>query len=162
MKKRSFKSYLALLPAVIIMVLIFQMSAREAEESTAQSMWVSYCLVDAGSFIFGQELDPDERALRASGIDEVVRKCAHMTEYAILTLSIWFAFLFWTNSKKMLYFSTVLFSLLYACSDEYHQTFVRGRSGKIQDVLVDSVGILLMTALLLNIDRKRSRVKASG
>ena len=161
MKKRSFRSYLALLPAVLIMGLIFQMSANEAEESTEQSMWVSYCLVDAGSFLFGQELDPGEREVKALGMEEVVRKCAHMTEYAILTLSVWFAMVFWTNSKKMLYFSTVLFCVFYASTDEYHQTFVRGRSGKIQDVFVDSVGILLMTALLYFIDRRKSRVKAS-
>ena len=144
------------------MCLIFRMSATEAEESTEQSMWVSYCLVDAGSFLFGQELDPGEREIRALGMDEVVRKCAHMTEYAILTLSVWFALVFWTNSKKMLYFSTVLIALLYASSDEYHQTFVRGRSGKIQDVLVDSVGILFMTAVLILADKKRSRHKAAG
>jgi len=161
LKKRSFRSYLALLPAVLIMGLIFQMSANEAEESTEQSMWVSYCLVDAGSFLFGQELDPGEREVKALGMEEVVRKCAHMTEYAILTLSVWFAMVFWTNSKKMLYFSTVLFCVFYASTDEYHQTFVRGRSGKIQDVFVDSVGILLMTALLYFIDRRKSRVKAS-
>lgn len=143
------------------MGLIFQMSANEAEESTEQSMWVSYCLVDAGSFLFGQELDPGEREVKALGMEEVVRKCAHMTEYAILTLSVWFAMVFWTNSKKMLYFSTVLFCVFYASTDEYHQTFVRGRSGKIQDVFVDSVGILLMTALLYFIDRRKSRVKAS-
>ena len=144
------------------MVFIFRMSAREAEASTEQSMWVSYCLVDAGSFFSGKALNPEERALMASGIDELVRKCAHMTEYAILALSLWFAFSFWTNSRKMLYFSTVLFSLLYASSDEYHQTFVRGRSGKVQDVLVDAVGIFLMTAVLIIIDNKRTRRKAAG
>ena len=36
-----------------------------------------------------------------------------------------------------------IFALLYAISDEYHQSFVVGRSGCVIDVLIDGVGILL-------------------
>jgi VanZ family protein len=51
---------------------------------------------------------------------------------------------------------------LYALSDEYHQTFVPGRSGDLLDVLVDSVGIC--GAMLLNWwleHRRRLRATAS-
>lgn len=37
----------------------------------------------------------------------------------------------------------VFFTLIYAASDEWHQTFVFGRSGTVMDVFIDSVGSLL-------------------
>lgn len=30
--------------------------------------------------------------------------------------------------------------MLYACTDEYHQLFVPGRSGQLRDVMIDAVG----------------------
>ena len=36
-----------------------------------------------------------------------------------------------------------LFSVIYAFSDEFHQTFVPGRDGNIVDVLIDSSGALV-------------------
>jgi VanZ family protein len=38
-------------------------------------------------------------------------------------------------------------SLAYAIADEYHQTFVEGRTGTAEDVVVDALG--MATALLL-------------
>lgn len=35
------------------------------------------------------------------------------------------------------------FSLLYACSDEFHQSFIPGRSATLRDVLIDCIGICL-------------------
>jgi VanZ family protein len=42
-----------------------------------------------------------------------------------------------------------VFSLLFAASDEYHQTFVPERGGTVQDTLIDSLGIGLVTILAL-------------
>ena len=39
-------------------------------------------------------------------------------------------------------------SLLYAISDELHQTFVPGRSGRLTDVGFDSLGALLALGLV--------------
>ena len=34
-----------------------------------------------------------------------------------------------------------MISLLYACSDEFHQTFTDNRSGTVMDVGIDAVGV---------------------
>ena len=44
---------------------------------------------------------------------------------------------------------SLVFCFVYACSDEYHQTFVPGRAGAMIDVAVDLVGVLLGLALVL-------------
>ncbi len=58
-----------------------------------------------------------------------------------------------------------LLAFLYACSDEYHQLFVAGRSGEFRDVMIDfsgaCLGILLSLPICLLIRRKLRR-RAAG
>jgi VanZ family protein len=68
------------------------------------------------------------------GWDVVLRKLAHITEYAVL------AFLLRRALSAPWAFAA---AVLYAISDELHQTFVRGREGRPRDVLVDVIGIVL-------------------
>jgi VanZ family protein len=67
--------------------------------------------------------------------DLVLRKLAHMTEYAILG-----ALLARALGRPAI---AVLTGVLYAVSDEIHQTFVRGRHGVWYDVLIDAVGVTI-------------------
>ena len=55
-----------------------------------------------------------------------------------------------------------LIGVIYAVSDELHQLFVNGRSGKIIDVVIDSIGIftgiamyLLMKKIIMNIVKEK-------
>jgi VanZ family protein len=68
-------------------------------------------------------------------LDYVLRKGAHMTEYAMLALLLWRA----VRDEAVAFFAT----LLYAVSDELHQTFVRGRHGSPKDVAFDATGAFL-------------------
>jgi VanZ family protein len=76
---------------------------------------------------------PSLRISEENITDLVFRKIAHITEFFVLYL---LAFNVMRNKKYAL-----IFSLIYAVSDEYHQTFVQGREGCVRDVLIDSIGI---------------------
>jgi len=54
-------------------------------------------------------------------------------------------FFFGNNNLSLtqIMFLAIIISVLYAVSDEIHQLFVPTREGKIRDVLIDSLGILL-------------------
>jgi VanZ family protein len=67
--------------------------------------------------------------------DLVLRKLAHLTEYAILG-----ALLARAVGAAWL---AVLLGALYAASDEVHQHFVRGRHGVWYDVVIDTVGVTI-------------------
>jgi VanZ family protein len=71
--------------------------------------------------------------------DTVLRKCAHMTEYAILAVLLLRA----TGS----YAWAFALAVAYAASDEVHQLFVRGRHGSPVDVAIDAAGALIGLAL---------------
>ncbi len=80
--------------------------------------------------------------------DLIFRKIAHMFVFGLLFLFLCSAISgsFDIATSKVYVFS-VVFSIMYAVSDEYHQSFVPGRHGSAVDVLIDSVGIF--TALLV-------------
>lgn len=76
--------------------------------------------------------------------DFLIRKIAHLLEYTLLFFFYYRAF---KNSIKIdkyrLVYLSLFLTILYSMSDEYHQTFVSGRSGRIFDVTVDSLGGVL-------------------
>ena len=72
--------------------------------------------------------------------DYVLRKCAHMTEYAILAVLL--------VRATGLYASAFVLAVGYACTDEFHQTFVRGRHGSPIDVGIDAIGALVGLGVL--------------
>ena len=75
--------------------------------------------------------------------DFILRKIAHIVEYFIFTFLLYRAF---KGSFNMSIFQLFIYpftlSFLYAVSDEFHQSFVPGRSASIRDVLIDTIGIL--------------------
>jgi VanZ family protein len=72
--------------------------------------------------------------------DEVLRKCAHVTEYAIL------GFLLLRAMGREV--PALLVGIAYAASDELHQHFVAGRHAAVRDVAIDAAGVLAGVLLL--------------
>ena len=93
----------------------------------------------------------------------LVRKTAHFTEYAILGALFYLNVIqfpkFNRHPKKILL--PIIFSFLYACTDEIHQIFVPGRSAQFRDVLIDTLGAtfgcLLIHALLTLFTKLKSK-----
>ena len=75
----------------------------------------------------------------------IVRKGAHLTEYAVLALLLWRAIRKpvrndlrpwnWPEARLV-----VLSVALYAASDEFHQQFVPSRDSAVHDVFIDTAG----------------------
>jgi len=80
-------------------------------------------------------------------VNFLIFKFLHVVEYALLYFLLFRGF----NSLSKKRFSRdekfifpIFLSILYAVTDEIHQTFVPTREGKIRDVLIDTGGILLL------------------
>ena len=78
----------------------------------------------------------------------LIRKSAHFCLYLLLGLFTFSLFKEYIFKTKWLYFKSFLFCVCYAISDEVHQLFVIGRSGRVFDVLVDSSGAFFGLFLL--------------
>ena len=87
--------------------------------------------------------------------DLILRKAAHILEFAILAVLLLRVGLRKEKefNKKLVYGVALVFGILYAVIDEYHQTFVIGREGVLTDVLIDSLGIMLGTGVYLAVKK---------
>jgi VanZ family protein len=76
--------------------------------------------------------------------DFILRKAAHILEFAILAILMLRIGLRKERPgrKSKVYILVLAFAILYAISDEYHQSFVVGREMALRDVLIDSLGII--------------------
>jgi VanZ family protein len=73
--------------------------------------------------------------------DFILRKLAHVTEYGILTALLIIALRLHTRRNAHALVIAALIAILYAVSDEWHQSFVPGREGTLRDVAVDALGV---------------------
>lgn len=83
-------------------------------------------------------------------IDFCLRKGAHVTEYLILAALAYRAIRgSSTRFRKRHGLFPLTLGIAFAVSDEWHQSFVPSRWGIATDVIYDSVGVVLGTALCL-------------
>lgn len=78
-------------------------------------------------------------------IQGVIRKLGHVTEYFILGILLFRAFRGGSNELRSMRwaFSSLLVVVLYAASDEFHQSFVPARTASLFDVGIDTLGGIL-------------------
>jgi VanZ family protein len=88
-------------------------------------------------------------------LDFVGRKLVHVATYLALTLAWYWALRPVASPARSLLLAAGI-AFAYAVSDEYHQSFVEGRTGSPLDVAIDSVGIVLASVLLRYDHRVRS------
>jgi VanZ family protein len=91
-------------------------------------------------------LKPDISPDTLASIHLVFRKCAHMSEYAVLSLLLLRVAIVMTNLKRsipILYISVLGLCLFVAATDEFHQMFVASRGALATDVLIDGAGAIL-------------------
>jgi VanZ family protein len=106
--------------------------------------WFPAILVMAVIFFFSSR--PSDDLPNFNSFDYLIKKAGHMTGYGLLALSYLYAF---NRCDNKSIFIAWLLAVLYAFTDEYHQSFIPGRHSGIWDVLLfDNFGAIL--ALYLN------------
>jgi len=88
-----------------------------------------------------------------------VRKTAHFTEYGLLGLLAARAFVGSSINflRSRWFFSALLLVVIYALSDEFHQSFVSTRTGSIYDSMIDIAGGLTMLIFYALLRNRRNR-----
>ena len=112
--------------------------------------WLPAVLMVLAIFLFSARPSIDEPS---SLLRSIIFKGGHVIGYAMLSLAIWRGFEFRPERRSLAW----LLAILYAVTDEFHQSFVPGRHPAAFDVLVfDNAGALLSLWLVsLFIKRKQ-------
>ena len=82
-------------------------------------------------------------------INYIIRKSAHFTEYFILCLLTISLLKEYTKKEIIIIISSLIFCFLYACSDEFHQSFIKGRTSQFSDVLIDTSGSIIYSIIYI-------------
>lgn len=140
-KKTKYLKYLFGVAVIIWMCVIFWFSAQPAVKSTQMSLTFGRKICSI--FVPGySKLSEKKQYTMAENIEFPVRKSAHASEYALLAMLCCGLFMIENKNKKSskYFVFSWMIAVLYACTDEYHQLFVPGRSGQLRDVMIDAVG----------------------
>ena len=138
------KKTISIVSLILWMIVIFSFSSADANKSTGTSDKVITTMIEIKDKITNNETPNNEKEIIVKNSSFYIRKIAHITEYLILGFLIFN--LLKQYSVTNIYYAIGL-SILYSCTDEFHQLFISGRSGSIRDVLIDSIGILIGTYL---------------
>ena len=109
--------------------------------------------------IFFLSAQPDLPHAPGPWLDTLLKKVGHAVAYGVLA---WFylrvlrQYFGGSRTLTVLRVVSVGLAVIYALSDEYHQTFVPGRNGNLFDVAVDGVGACVAMWLDWWLARRRS------
>ena len=149
----SKKLIIYVLSSILCMIVIFSFSSKNTNQSNGSSKRLAYNIVSIYEKVFNK--DVDEKTI-VNKLNYPIRKVAHYSIYFLLGILVYQIFLHTGIKHKELV--ALLICLIYAITDETHQLFVLGRSGRIFDVFIDGFGSL--TAIfLIKFIRKRKNTK---
>lgn len=129
---------------------IFFFSAQSGSDSGKTSSSVTEILAQMAVPSFDSMSDDEQAHIRET-LHPFVRKFAHMAEFGSLAALVFLFLLTFGGSSLFPYAGAILFSFVYACTDEFHQLFSSGRGASLFDVLIDLSGALIASTLLLGI-----------
>jgi len=134
-------------PPVCWMVLIFGASADSGSVAHTSRFIDPFCTW----------LWPNITFLQLETVHFLVRKVAHMTEFALLALLLLRALSLNRGDARKWISSAWVLATAYAASDEFHQSFVPGRNSSVVDVLIDSTGAALGLLLCYLVLQRRAK-----
>lgn len=91
---------------------------------------------------------PDVSDATIASVQLIVRKCAHLTEYAIL------AALLYRAMRQRFFWAAWIIAAVYAALDEFHQSFVASRTASWWDVAIDCIGAIVGLLIYCRSNRK--------
>jgi VanZ family protein len=98
-------------------------------------------------------LSPDVSDATITSVQLVVRKCAHLTEYAILGALLYRAL---RRHRARVFGVAFLIAASYAALDEFHQSFVTTRTASPWDSAIDCIGALIGILLFRAVSQRRN------
>jgi len=149
--KKTLKIILVLGIAIAWMVCIFKLSGMNSSNSNGKStdiigIFIEDTLSITNEYGITNSHPNDEKIDKASQlINAPMRKVIHASVYFVLAFFMILLINIIFNHEN--YILSLIISLIlsagFAMTDEFHQTFVAGRTGQILDVIIDTLGAIV-------------------
>lgn len=133
------------------MSLIFSFSSQPAKKSESLSDNVTLVAIDITAKLTNQDISRNKQEKLIKQLRFYIRKTAHFSLYFVLGVLIFNLLKKYNLNTRILL--TLLFCIIYACSDELHQYFISERTARVFDVFIDTLGSLFGILVILFIQR---------
>ena len=134
--------WIFLILAIIWMTIIFILSNSPSDESSKLSgKAMDLTIVKAAKLFKSNKSNTSIKAKYST----LVRKTAHFVEYMILGIIVSIILLILKIDEPVF---PIFICFLYATTDEIHQLFVKGRTCRLLDVVIDTLGASLGTVIV--------------
>ena len=141
---------------VLWMALIFAFSnQKDVESSNVSDGFIDRTVVKIYK-IFNENITKEKENEIIEKYTYPIRKLAHYTLYFILGILSFLVVKDYSINKKLIIYS-LLICFLYACSDEFHQLFIIGRSARVLDVIIDTFGSFCSLSIFYIFNKKISK-----
>ncbi len=139
--------YINILRIILIILLvctffiIFGFSSQNGEQSGGISRKVTETILKVSSNY--NKLEEEEKEVVLHRTESIIRKIAHFSIYTVVGCLLMGLLSTYKLKDKWRMIMAIVIGILYAISDEFHQSFSPGRSPKITDVYIDTLGIII-------------------
>ena len=133
---------LSFVPMLAVMYMIWSFSAQGGEDSASISLKVGLRIVRIADRLFSGGFSEEQMLTYAENMQPFVRKGAHAAEYFLLALTTTLPVYVYGFGGILPFLVAGIVCVAFAGIDEWHQTFVAGRSGALRDVAIDGAGAL--------------------
>jgi VanZ family protein len=161
------KKIIMILLVIIWMAIIFYFSSMNTKESNGASKGLISNILDKtititnNMGITNKYITITEKQSLINKLNYPIRKCAHASVYFILSILIIYTLITinkkFNNNLTLTLIISILICFIYALTDEYHQTFVIGRTGQFKDVIIDTIGATIGSGIYYLFHKKRYR-----
>ena len=149
--KKVIKIIILLVFAIAWMFCIFKLSGMSSKNSNGKSIGIIGVFIEDALEITNDygitDSHPNDSKLAHASelINAPMRKVIHASVYFVLGffIMIIFSILFEHNNYLLAVLLTLILCIIFAGTDEFHQTFVNGRTGQLLDVIIDSAGAVV-------------------
>jgi VanZ family protein len=162
---KNIKRIIAVITVLVWMIVIFIFSAMPSEESNSKSQRTINSVIEKILEITNDlgitDKHPSEGKMKQviEKLNKPLRKVAHASEYCVLGIFIYLCL----KACKIKNYKSIIISIvlafIYACTDEFHQLFVNGRTGRFTDVLIDTMGAVIGIIIIYIITKIINKIK---
>ena len=158
----NIKKIISWILVIVWLMIIFMFSAMDADNSNKKSEGAINKVVET-TLNKTNDLGITNKHPSENKINKLVedlnipfRKCMHFLVYFVLALLLLNALYVSGFKNYKLYLVCIIACFIYSIFDEYHQTFVTGRTGQFTDSLIDTLGSTIGMIIYYFFRRKKS------
>ena len=142
MKRKIALSVIVITAVIFCMVTIYNFSAQGSVISNdiSRSFTEKIAGILFQNFTY---MNADIQNIIIIELNLFIRKAAHFSVFFTMSFFVYMEAVIWLKKYLLSGIISVMFCVVYAIADEYHQSFSPGRTPLLKDVFIDTAGALL-------------------